>query len=145
MHRPAPRARRSSCAALAGLVPQLSRPGLCCCALSALGFVFSSLEAHSQQSRSKKYGHEKKSKIRHFCSRKLLKPLGRFFAKSIFSHDLCGIRRDAGAPAFRAGDCRNCMKADLSCKHPPRTAALESCSTCLNSKLLGVALAAVCE
>jgi hypothetical protein len=30
-------------------------PGLCCCALSALGFVFSSLEAHSQQSRSKKY------------------------------------------------------------------------------------------
>jgi hypothetical protein len=30
-------------------------PGLCCCALSALGFVFSSLEAYSQQSRSKKY------------------------------------------------------------------------------------------
>jgi len=29
-------------------------PGLCCCALSALGFVFSSLEAYSQQSRSKK-------------------------------------------------------------------------------------------
>jgi hypothetical protein len=38
----------------------------------------------------------KKSKIQHFCARKLLKTLGRFFAKSIFSHDLCGIRRDAG-------------------------------------------------
>jgi hypothetical protein len=30
-------------------------PGLCCCALSALGFIFSSLEAYSQQSRSKKH------------------------------------------------------------------------------------------
>jgi hypothetical protein len=30
-------------------------PGLCCCALSALGFIFSSLEAYSQRSRRKKY------------------------------------------------------------------------------------------
>jgi hypothetical protein len=74
-------------------------PGLCCCALSALGFIFSSLEAYSQQSRRKTYGHEKKSKIQHFCARKLLKTLGRFFAKSIFSHDLCGIGRDGGAPS----------------------------------------------
>jgi hypothetical protein len=30
-------------------------PELYCCALSAVGFVFSALEAYSQQSRSKKY------------------------------------------------------------------------------------------
>jgi hypothetical protein len=48
---------------------------------------------------SKKYGHEKKLKIQHFCALELLKTLGRFFAKSIFSHDLCDISRDGGAPA----------------------------------------------
>jgi hypothetical protein len=88
-------------------------PGLCCCALSALGFVFSSLKAHAPQSRSKKYGHEKKSKIQHFCARKLLKTLGRFFAKSIFSHDLCGIRRDAGAAAKPQSKTAHCRAAGV--------------------------------
>jgi hypothetical protein len=38
-------------------------------------------------------GSEKKSKIQHFCASKLLKTLGRIFAKSIFSqnHSFCNL------------------------------------------------------
>src|SRR3990172_4437124 len=56
----------------------------------------------------RRYGREKKLKIQHFCARKLLETLDRFFAKAIFPHDLRdpsislnGVPALKGRPKFK--------------------------------------------
>jgi hypothetical protein len=98
--------RHSCCTVLTGLISRVLFPGLAPWALLRRAFGAPDYPG------CKKYGHEKKSKIQHFCARKLLKTLDRFFAKSIFSRDLCGVRRLAGRAKAQP---YSCLRTEIFC------------------------------